>query len=78
MQWINALTGLFDTFYEARGCEADLLALIDDLASQLAHRLKATYDERAQLQLSLRHSTDPVAAENMKAQDKSSILSWEN
>ncbi len=72
VQWIDALTGLFDTFHEARGSETDLLALIDDLATSLAQRLKVTYDDRARLQLALCHSTDPVAsAYFLKARESS-------
>jgi tetratricopeptide (TPR) repeat protein len=62
VQWIDGLTGLFDTFHQAQGSYGDVLALSSDLAGQLSRRLQITYDDRNQLQLKIRHSTDAAAA----------------
>jgi TolB-like protein len=76
VQWIDGLTGLFDCYVETRGSSADTLNLADHLASQLADRLKVTYDERTRMQVAVRQSSSaPAAALYLKAREASLNLS---
>jgi len=61
VQWIDGLTGINDAFIEVRGDRGDTFELCNDIAVQLAHRLRITYDERNRLQVTTRHSTDQGA-----------------
>jgi len=75
VHWIDGLTGLFDTFHEVTGGIGDSLALVHDLAIKVSHRLNVTYDERDQIRVAMRESTDPAAAAYyLKARDAALTL----